>query len=131
MRLPCKGRDEIHRMVGMRRRGSRMCASGRLNSWGRGTVSETVRTARRELRSYSRSHSRAISRMHPLRLSIRPIFLFPDRHQLLEPIDGVPARFKRLMTMRTTHGHGDADLSHCQMSQPMYERDLTNGPARA
>src|SRR5262245_29699110 len=71
------------------------------------------------------------SGMDPLRGPIRPMLLLPDRHELLEPIDGMAAGVERLMPMRATDGHRDADVADFQVAQTMLEDDLADGPARA
>src|SRR5262249_44876051 len=67
--------------------------------------------------------------MNPFRRSVRPMFLFPNGNQLLEPIDGMAAGVEGLMAMRATDGNGNADFADFQVAQAMFDDDLAHGPA--
>src|SRR5579862_308861 len=67
--------------------------------------------------------------MYPLRRPVRPILFLPNRHQLLEPIDGMAASIKRLSAMRATDRHGDTNLANVQMAEAVHHHDLTHRPA--
>src|SRR5262249_46840672 len=71
------------------------------------------------------------SGMDPFRGAVGPVFLLPDGHDLLEPVDGEPACLERLAPMRATHGHGHAHLADFEMAQPMHQDDFPDRPARA
>src|SRR5438552_17150535 len=68
--------------------------------------------------------------MHPFRLPGRAMFPFPDRHQFLEPLDGVPASGEGLGAMRATDGHGHTDLADFQPPQAMHQGDFADRPLR-
>src|SRR5438876_8815615 len=69
--------------------------------------------------------------MDPFGRSIGPVLFFPDRHELLEAVDGIPARLERCRTMRTAHRDRDADLADLEPTQPMLEHDFAYRPAPA
>src|SRR5438034_1265058 len=60
--------------------------------------------------------------MYPLVRPVRPVLLLPDRHQLLEPIDGVPACLEGLRAMGTAHRH-----RFCEASLNVFYPPLTGG----
>src|SRR5262249_52408903 len=70
-------------------------------------------------------------RVDPVRGSIGPVFLFPDRDDFLDPIDRMPAGVEGLAPMRATHGHGYADLTEFEAAKPVNDRHVTHGPALA
>ena len=67
--------------------------------------------------------------MNPFRRAVGPVFFLPDRHQFLEPVDGVAARLERLGAVRTADRDRDADLADFQMAQAMHQHDLADRPA--
>src|SRR5438067_1035947 len=69
------------------------------------------------------------SGMYPFRTAVRPVFLLPDRHEILEPIDGIMTRLKSLGPMRTTDSHGDAYRADLQVAEPMDHGHFTYRPA--
>src|SRR5260370_29109024 len=70
----------------------------------------------------------SVSRMSPFCRSVGPVLFLPDRHQLLEAIDGVPASLERFSPMRAAHRDRDADLAYPEPTQPMFEDDFANRP---
>src|SRR5438874_6232872 len=66
--------------------------------------------------------------MHPFRFAARPVFLLPDRHDLLQPINGMAAGLKGLGTMRATDDDRNADFAHFQMTQPMDHDHVADRP---
>src|SRR5262245_40050037 len=59
-------------------------------------------------------------RMHPFGLAALPVLFLPDRHQFLEPVDGMAARIERLGAMWAAHGVDHADVADFQVPQPMF-----------
>src|SRR5262249_9702604 len=71
------------------------------------------------------------SRVDPLGAAVVPVFLLPDGHQFLEPVDGVTTRLERLAAVRAADGDGDAHLADFQMPEPVDHDHLADGPALA
>src|SRR5207302_5528307 len=60
---------------------------------------------------------------------VRPVLLFPDRHDFFEPVDGVATGFKRLSAMRTAYHDGHADVAQLEPAEPMDKHDVSYRPA--
>src|SRR5947209_12777665 len=69
------------------------------------------------------------ARVYPLRLAVGPMFLLPDRDQLLEPVDRVTAGGEGVGPVRATDGEGDADLPDLQPAEAVDHDDIANAPA--
>ena len=69
--------------------------------------------------------------MHPFGAAVDPVFFFPDWDDFLQPVNQESSRIERLVSMGTTHGHGDADIAKLKMSQPMHDYRFDDGPACA
>ena len=63
--------------------------------------------------------------------AVGPVLFLPDRHEFLEPVDGVAARLERLGAVRTADGHGDADLADVEAAEAMDQHHLADRPALA
>src|SRR3954451_7604697 len=70
-------------------------------------------------------------RVDPFGGAVGPVLFLPDRHQFLEPVDGVAARLERLRPVRTADRHGHADLAHVHVPQAVDQGHLADGPALA
>src|SRR5687768_16580184 len=71
------------------------------------------------------------SGVHPLGAAVGPVLFLPDRHDFLEAVDGVAARLERFGPVRTADGDRHAHLSDLQMTEPMDQGHLADGPAVA
>ena len=71
---------------------------------------------------------RLTSRMHPFRAAVGPVLSLPNRHELLQAIDGVPAGVKGFIAVRATDGDGDADLAQAHVSEAMHHHHIADGP---
>src|SRR5262249_35639830 len=73
-------------------------------------------------------HTTYRSRMHPLAAAVGPVLFLPDRHDFLEPVDGITAGLESLGPMRTTDSPGTAHFAHSQVSETVYHHHITHGP---
>ena len=66
--------------------------------------------------------------MNPFGCPVGKILFFPDRDDLLEPIYQKASRFECVNTMGATNGDRDTDISQCEVSQPVDDPQLGDGP---
>ena len=60
---------------------------------------------------------------NPLRRAVGVVLLLPDRHRLLETIDGETRGGKRFGAMRSRRRHHDRDLSQSQHAMAVHSHE--------
>src|SRR3981081_1036127 len=69
------------------------------------------------------------SGVYPFGAAVGPVFLLPDRHELLQPVNDVTARLERLGSVWTADRHRDADIADVEMAEAVFEDDIADRPA--
>src|SRR5687768_10983669 len=67
-------------------------------------------------------HSSLNGRVLPLGPPVGEVLPLPDRHLLLERVDGEPAGGEGVGPVRRADGHRDADLAYPELAEPVDQR---------
>jgi len=62
----------------------------------------------------------------PLGITIGKTLMLPDRHRLLDLVDDLPARLKRLAALRARHSHDNGNISDLKITDTVNRRNRLN-----